>query len=139
MQSNRNTHSTRTLEAPSETKRVRLSCTQLCAAFREELRLRSMELGMPTVTRMLEPESDSRTSGSASNSFTLAMLLAFNSSTTFCGSRGWDAAVPQLTPTPSTERAAETTNSKEIKREMGVCGGISAVGGFCGGAAVVGR
>lgn len=45
-----NTHSMRTLEAPSDTKRVRLSCTQLSAAFREELRPRSMELGMPTVT-----------------------------------------------------------------------------------------
>lgn len=117
----------RTLEAPSETKRVRLSCTQLWAAFNEELRPRSMELGMPTVTRMLEPESDWRTSGSASNSFTLAMLLAFSSSTTFCGGRGWDAAVPQLTPTPSTERVRSTANNKEINRKMRVCEGISAV------------
>lgn len=99
---NRNAYSIRTLEAPSETKRVRLSCTQLSAVFSEALRLRSIEFGMPTVTRILVPDRDSSTSGSASNSLTLPMPLALRSSTTFGGGRGCDAAVPQLTPMDST-------------------------------------
>lgn len=130
----RKTHSMRTLEAPSETKRVRLSCTQLSAAFNEALRLRSMEFGMPTVTRILEPDRDWRTSGSASNSFTLPMLLALSSSTTFCGGRGCDAAVPQLTPMHSTLEGRARSSRREIEREMGVGvrfrGGISAVEEF---------
>lgn len=83
---------------------------------------------------MLEPESDWRTSGSASNSFTLAMPLAFRSSTTLCGGRGCDAAVPQLTPRPSTlaEVRRDASNNRANHREMGAdlrfCEGISAEG-----------
>lgn len=108
----------RTLEAPSETKRVRLSCTQLSAAFNEALRLRSMAFGMPTVTRILEPDSDWRMSGSASNSLTFPMLLALRSSTTFDGGRGWDAAVPQLTPIDSTVEGRRSRSKRGNEMEM---------------------
>lgn len=47
-----------TLEPPSgEMYLVTLSWTQLSAAFLEEFKLLSIELGMATVTAMLEPES----------------------------------------------------------------------------------
>lgn len=107
----------RTREALSETKRVRLSWTQLSAAFNDELRPRSMELGIPTVTRIFEPASDCRTTGSASNSLTLVTPLAFSNSTTFCGGRGYDAAVPQLTPTASASGSADRDSSNNNERK----------------------
>lgn len=90
-----------------------LSCTQLSAAFLEEFKLLSMEFGIPTVTPMLEPESAWRTSGSASKSLTLVILLAFKSSTTLVGGRGCDAVVPQFTPMA---RAPEPSKKKKRKK-----------------------
>lgn len=114
------THSMRTLEALSETNRVRLSCTQVRAALSDELRLRSIELGMPTVTWMFEPESDCRTSGLASKSFTLVMPLDFSSSTTFCGGRGWDEAVPQFTPMAEVVDREIRSESRRMGKDLRV-------------------
>lgn len=47
---------------------------------------------------MLEPESAWSTAGSASKSLTLEMELDLRSATTWGGGRGWEEAVPQLTP-----------------------------------------
>ncbi|KAL0294361.1 UNVERIFIED_CONTAM: hypothetical protein Sangu_2518200 [Sesamum angustifolium] len=50
------------------------------------------------------------------------MLFAFSSSTTFCGGRGCDAAVPQLTPNPSTSATAEKDmiSDRESNWKMGM-------------------
>ena len=92
-----------------------LSCTQLSAAFLEELKLLSIEFGMPTVTPILDPESAGRTSGSASKSLTLVMLLDFKSSTTLGGGRGCEAVLPQLMPMA---RTLEMVRMKKKKKSM---------------------
>lgn len=92
-----------------------LSCTQLSAVFLEEFKLLSILFGMPTMTPMLDPESAWRTSGSASKSFTLVMLLDFKSSTTSGGGRGCEAAVPQFTPTARTPEARPKMAKKKKK------------------------
>lgn len=94
-----------------------LSWTQLSATFLEELKLLSMELGMPTVTPMLDPERACSTSGSASKSFTLEMLLDFKSSNTFNGGRGCEDVVPQFTPIATAVERRGHTVAKKRKRK----------------------
>lgn len=110
-----------------EMYRVTLSCTQLSAAFLEEFKDLSIELGIPTVTAILEPESASRTSGSASKSFTLVMLFAFNSSTTFGGGSGCDALVPQFTPTAAASELVEETVDRRMSNEISISVTVSSV------------
>lgn len=70
------------------------------------------------MTPRLDPESASRTSGSASNSFTLVMLFDFKSSTTLAAGNGCEAVVPQFTPT-ARALSAVAAKKKMIKERFG--------------------
>ena len=80
---------------------------------------------------MLEPERAWRTSELASKSLTLLMLLDFKSFTTLWGGSGWEAMVPQFTPTAPTIEAMVEVVMRKVKRKQEKVVVVVGIWGLC--------